>query len=133
MFQGVLFFTLYNYLPAYYEGVEFPGWVDALGWLIGITSLVPLPVCAVYQLFRGKYVCIFIIPDPSWPVVTLFFWPRKHILCFPISHLSIFKSIYNHNMVHTYHSHLKLSMSSEKERKVQYVPEKEVKFALKHC
>ncbi|PSN52584.1 Sodium- and chloride-dependent glycine transporter 2 [Blattella germanica] len=51
---GVLVFTLYNYSPARYEGVHFPGWVDALGWLIGIASLLPMPLFAVYRLARGK-------------------------------------------------------------------------------
>jgi hypothetical protein len=51
-----LIFTLYNFTPAYYDKYTFPEWVDGLGWLIGIASILPLPTFALYRLFRAKEV-----------------------------------------------------------------------------
>jgi hypothetical protein len=52
----VLILTLNNFTPAYYGEYRFPGWVDGLGWLIGIASILPLPAFALYRLFRAKEV-----------------------------------------------------------------------------
>ena len=41
---------------ASYEDYSFPVWADALGWLVGITTLVPLPVCAIYVIWKRQYV-----------------------------------------------------------------------------
>jgi solute carrier family 6 amino acid transporter-like protein 5/7/9/14 len=54
--QGVLIFSLSNFTPAYYDKYTFPEWVDGLGWLIGIVSILPLPTFALYRLFRAKEV-----------------------------------------------------------------------------
>jgi len=54
--QGVLILTLNNFTPAYYGEYRFPEWVDGLGWLIGLASILPLPAFALYRLFRAKEV-----------------------------------------------------------------------------
>lgn len=41
---------------ASYEDYKFPVWADWIGVLIGISTLVPLPVMAAYVLFQRKYV-----------------------------------------------------------------------------
>lgn len=46
---------------ASYEEYAFPLWADVLGILIGVTTLVPLPVMAVYTIFKRKYVSTQII------------------------------------------------------------------------
>lgn len=37
-----------TYSSAKYEDYVFPAWADALGWMIGIATLLPMPVFAVY-------------------------------------------------------------------------------------
>jgi hypothetical protein len=54
--QGVLILTLTNFTPAYYDEYTFPEWVDGLGWLVGLASILPLPAFALYRLFRAKEV-----------------------------------------------------------------------------
>ncbi|KAG8231001.1 hypothetical protein J437_LFUL010017 [Ladona fulva] len=54
MLLGVLVFSFYEITPAYYGDYIFPGWVDGLGWLLGIVSVIPLPAFAIYRIFKGK-------------------------------------------------------------------------------
>lgn len=54
--QGVLIFTLSKFSAAYYDKYTFPEWVDGLGWLISIVSILPLPTFALYQLFKANEV-----------------------------------------------------------------------------
>ncbi|XP_069668655.1 sodium- and chloride-dependent glycine transporter 2-like isoform X2 [Periplaneta americana] len=64
---GVLIFTLYSFTPANFGSYIFPPWVDALGWLLGIASLVPLPTFALYRLVRGKEVGLELLqPTKQW-------------------------------------------------------------------
>lgn len=44
---------------AYYEEYTFPEWADALGWLIGLTTLAPMPVFALY-VWRTKQAVSFL-------------------------------------------------------------------------
>lgn len=41
---------------AYYEEYTFPVWADALGWMIGLFTLIPMPVFAVYSWKVGSIV-----------------------------------------------------------------------------
>ncbi|XP_067009257.2 sodium- and chloride-dependent GABA transporter 2 [Anabrus simplex] len=51
---GVLAFTLYNFTYASFGNYIFPEWVDALGWFIGLSTLIPLPAFAVYRVILGR-------------------------------------------------------------------------------
>ncbi|KAH3778547.1 sodium- and chloride-dependent glycine transporter 1-like [Dreissena polymorpha] len=44
-------FTVYTYTPPAYKGYVYKPWAVGLGWVIAATSLVPIPVCAIYALY----------------------------------------------------------------------------------
>ncbi|XP_052231696.1 sodium- and chloride-dependent glycine transporter 1-like [Dreissena polymorpha] len=44
-------FTVYTYTPPAYKGYVYKPWAVGLGWVIAATSLVPIPVYAIYALF----------------------------------------------------------------------------------
>lgn len=43
---------------AYYEEYTFPPWADGLGWMIGLITLVPMPVFAIFTWKTGTIVRI---------------------------------------------------------------------------
>lgn len=43
---------------AYYENYTFPAWADALGWMMGLATLVPMPVFAIYSWKTGTVVSV---------------------------------------------------------------------------
>lgn len=45
-----------NFTRTYYEDYRFPLWADAIGWLIGITTLAPLFIFGIWTAWKGKYV-----------------------------------------------------------------------------
>lgn len=47
---------------ASYEDYEFPVWADALGWLMGLSTLIPMPIFGIYTLIKKKYVRTYISP-----------------------------------------------------------------------
>ena len=49
-------FSLVNYKePTYNRGkYEYPEWAIYMGWAIALTSLAPIPGCAVLALIRAK-------------------------------------------------------------------------------
>lgn len=47
-----------NYETATFEDYIFPAWADAIGILIGLTTLVPIPIYTMYLLFKRKIVSI---------------------------------------------------------------------------
>ncbi|KAK7871164.1 hypothetical protein R5R35_002407 [Gryllus longicercus] len=51
---GVTAFTLSSFTHASFGSYKFPPVVDAFGWLIGISTLVPLPAFALYRLAAGE-------------------------------------------------------------------------------
>lgn len=55
-FQGVFIFTMINFTPASLNNYTFPVWADALGWLMGLSTLAPLPIFALIVLCWSKYV-----------------------------------------------------------------------------
>ncbi|XP_065369688.1 sodium-dependent dopamine transporter isoform X2 [Calliphora vicina] len=49
----LLFITVYGligYQPLTYEGYEYPGWANALGWCIAGSSVMMIPAVAIYKL-----------------------------------------------------------------------------------
>ncbi|CAG9759976.1 unnamed protein product [Ceutorhynchus assimilis] len=53
---GIFLFQMIYYIPASYGDYVFPLWADALGWLIGISTLVPFFALLVYVLIRKEHV-----------------------------------------------------------------------------
>lgn len=52
---AVFVFQMVNLVPAEYETYVFPDWADALGILIGVTTLVPFVVMIPYVYYTGEY------------------------------------------------------------------------------
>lgn len=52
---GIFVFQMVDYSPASYEGYVFPVWADALGLLIGLTTLVPFIFGLVYVFWRTEH------------------------------------------------------------------------------
>ncbi|XP_026474841.1 sodium- and chloride-dependent glycine transporter 1-like isoform X2 [Ctenocephalides felis] len=51
---AVFIFLMINYETATFEDYIFPAWADAIGILIGLTTLVPIPIYTMYLLFKRK-------------------------------------------------------------------------------
>ncbi|XP_071439745.1 sodium- and chloride-dependent glycine transporter 2-like [Hetaerina americana] len=51
---GILIFSLYEFTPAYYGTYFFPQWVDGIGWLLGAVSVIPLPLMAMYRIYKRR-------------------------------------------------------------------------------
>lgn len=52
---GIFIFQMIEYTPASYEDYVFPVWADSIGWLIGITTLVPFFIGVGWVIWQGKY------------------------------------------------------------------------------
>ncbi|XP_018327624.1 sodium- and chloride-dependent glycine transporter 1-like isoform X2 [Agrilus planipennis] len=64
---AVCVFQLANYKPASYGSYVFPEWADAIGLMIGIITLLPLPIVAVVMAIREKYkLKEWIVPLNTW-------------------------------------------------------------------
>lgn len=42
--------------PAEYEDYVFPVWADVIGWLIGFSTIIPMPIGLLWIVFRSKIV-----------------------------------------------------------------------------
>ncbi|XP_042898063.1 sodium- and chloride-dependent glycine transporter 1 isoform X2 [Parasteatoda tepidariorum] len=50
----LLLFIVINHKPVTYGTYEYPGWSIALGWMIALCSILPIPVIAVVQVLKAK-------------------------------------------------------------------------------
>jgi len=67
----VLIYTIVQYKEPTYGGYEYPRWAIAFGWILALSSLVPVPVFAIKNFVqaRGSFVermKILIRPAPGW-------------------------------------------------------------------
>ena len=46
LLQFILLFNAYQYAPVTYNDYIYPGWAEALGWLMTLASLIWIPVFA---------------------------------------------------------------------------------------
>ena len=58
-FQAIGIFSIVDYKPVTYKRAVdgeyfFPDWAIALGWCITATSLLPIPLLAVYNIYQAK-------------------------------------------------------------------------------
>ena len=51
----VLIFLLTGIGPTQFRDYVFPVWADVLGWMLGLSTLMPLVVFAITQSVKGKY------------------------------------------------------------------------------
>ncbi|KAL4230415.1 hypothetical protein ACF0H5_010797 [Mactra antiquata] len=53
----ILFIWLFSIItlgPVTYGEVTYPQWAVTFGWCLGMVSLVPIPACAIYSLFKSE-------------------------------------------------------------------------------
>lgn len=48
--QGVFIFSLVTYSPLKYNGYEYPGWGEAIGWIMALSSIACIPIVMIYKL-----------------------------------------------------------------------------------
>ena len=55
--QFILVFASYDYEAVSYQGVEYPAWGEAIGWLVACASIIMIPAVAliVYCQKSGHY------------------------------------------------------------------------------
>ena len=59
-------FSIYDYKePTYGDNGHFPRWAIGLGWGIALTSLLPIPALAAYNVYQAK-------AEGLWNVSALF-------------------------------------------------------------
>ncbi|XP_060080599.1 sodium- and chloride-dependent glycine transporter 1-like [Ylistrum balloti] len=58
MITFVWIFSVSSFTPVTYGDYEYPSWGIALGWMFGLASLVPIPLCAIISIWceRGSLV-----------------------------------------------------------------------------
>lgn len=52
--QFIWLFSVTQLSPVTYGKYEYPSWAIAFGWMLGIVSLVPLPVCAIIAIVKEE-------------------------------------------------------------------------------
>lgn len=53
--QGIFLFSLIKYTPLKYNNTyEYPPWGYVLGWLMALSSMVCIPLCAIFTLLKTK-------------------------------------------------------------------------------
>ena len=43
-------FTWIDYSPSKYDDYHYPAWADAIGWMLTMTSVLAIPLVAVYKI-----------------------------------------------------------------------------------
>ncbi|XP_058791159.1 sodium- and chloride-dependent GABA transporter 2-like [Phymastichus coffea] len=63
---GVFAYQMYTYQAAKYGDYEFPAWADAIGILIGLSTLLPFPLFFCYRLYVGPRDWSLLRPTSLW-------------------------------------------------------------------
>lgn len=58
-FQAVLVFSVIKYHPVEYNGQLYPVWADVFGWIMSLSSNVPIAVMAIYVFHRTAGATIY--------------------------------------------------------------------------
>ena len=56
LFQVILIVSWAKYEPLTKGDYEYPGWANAIGWIIAMTAILAVPVVAVYQIVMKVFV-----------------------------------------------------------------------------
>lgn len=65
-FQFIWLFSIVKLGPVTYGEKPYPEWAVTLGWCLGALSLIPIPICLVYQILREEGTLIEV-----WSVIYL--------------------------------------------------------------
>ncbi|XP_066582495.1 sodium-dependent proline transporter-like isoform X2 [Prorops nasuta] len=68
--MGVFVYQMYTYKLASYGDYVFPTWANAIGVLIGVTTLAPLPIFFAYRLYKGPRDWSLFRPSENWGPAT---------------------------------------------------------------
>ncbi|XP_032810155.1 sodium- and chloride-dependent creatine transporter 1 [Petromyzon marinus] len=72
---GIFLFNLLNYKPlTYNKGYVYPWWGEALGWCMALSSMLCIPVVAIYRLARTKGNLL-----ERWRILTTPVWGCHHM------------------------------------------------------
>ena len=57
-FQMVIAFNITQVEPVSFGKYKYPSWANGMGWVISISSAIPIPVCAIIAVFvlKGSFV-----------------------------------------------------------------------------
>ena len=64
--QFILLFALVDYSTVTYGDYVYPGWVDAVGWILALSSIIFIPGVMIYKVYKeddGDTVLEVIIPS----------------------------------------------------------------------
>ena len=50
--QFIFVFNLVTYSPLKFGNYVYPGWGQAIGWLLTVSSLIFIPAVMIYKLFK---------------------------------------------------------------------------------
>jgi len=53
MLQAILVFSFVNYEPAMYGKYVYPLWADSVGWMLTMSSVIPIFVVAIYKYVKA--------------------------------------------------------------------------------
>jgi len=66
----ILVFASYDYEAVSYNGVEFPPWGEAIGWLVACSSIIMIPFWAIWTYCEKsghyKYIVLAAQPEDEW-------------------------------------------------------------------
>ena len=51
-FQFILLFAWIDYTPVKYGDYNYPGWADAIGWLLALASVICIPAMMIRKLYK---------------------------------------------------------------------------------
>lgn len=63
---GIFVFQMCTYELATYAEYTFPWWADGIGWLIGLSTLAPMPAFFCYRIWKGPRNSSLFKPSKSW-------------------------------------------------------------------
>ncbi|KAJ8930137.1 hypothetical protein NQ314_017103, partial [Rhamnusium bicolor] len=66
MDMGIFAFQMSNFSRIYYEDYIFPLWADAIGWMMGLATLVPLFIIGGWTIWKGKYRGWALLQPTKW-------------------------------------------------------------------
>jgi len=52
--QFVWLFSVATLGPVTYDGKDYPTWAIVVGWCLGVSSVLPIPGFAIYQILRTE-------------------------------------------------------------------------------
>lgn len=50
--QGIWLFSIISLKPVQYDGQDYPKWAIVVGWMLGMVSLLPIPLMMIVQIIN---------------------------------------------------------------------------------